>query len=146
MRGDGIMSNSLINYLPIFITLITVITGFITWGLNERSKRKHENYKRKEERYAELIKSIKGFYVNSSNTDLKSNFLEQVNLCWMYCPDEVVIKLYEFLETVKANSSADNQKEIVLGEVMIAIRNDLLKDTKMNNNLTHENFKIYSVN
>ncbi|MGX1191574.1 hypothetical protein [Metabacillus sp. SLBN-84] len=140
------MSNNFISYIPLLITIITVIAGFITWGLNERSKRKHESYKRKEERYAELIKSIKGFYVNSGNTDLKSNFLEQVNLCWLYCPDEVVIKLYEFLETVKTTSSDDNQKEIALGKVMVAIRNDLLKDTKMNNNLTHENFRIYLVN
>lgn len=134
----------MIEYLPLLITLITVITGFITWGLNEKSKRKQESYQRKEERYAELIKSIKGFYVNSDNPSLKENFLQQVDLCWMYCQDDVLIKMYSFLETVKTNSSTDVQKEIALGEVMVAIRNDLLKDSRIKSNLTPDQFKIYS--
>lgn len=134
----------MIEYIPLLATLITVITGFITWGLNEKSKRKQESYKRKEERYAELINSIKGFYVNSDSPNLKGNFLQQVNLCWMYCPDDVLIKLYDFLETVKTNSSTDVQKETALGEVMVAIRKDLLKDSKIKSNLTPEQFKIFS--
>jgi len=136
----------MIDYLPLLIACISVLGGFITWGLNEISKRKQESYKRKEERYAELIKSIKGFYVNSDNPSLKENFLQQVDLCWMYCPDDVVIKLYSFLEAVKTNSSTDDQKETALGEAMVAIRNDLLKDTKMKSSLTHEQFRIYSAN
>jgi len=134
----------MIEYFPLLITLITVIAGFITWGLNEKSKRIQESYKRKEERYAELIKSIKGFYVNSDSPSLKGNFLQQVDLCWMYCPDDVVIKLYAFLETVKTNSSTDVQKETALGEAMVSIRNDLLKDSKIKSNLTPDQFKIYS--
>jgi hypothetical protein len=134
----------MIEYIPLLITLISVIAGFFTWGLNEKSKRKQESYKRKEERYAELIKCIKGFYVNSDNSSLKGNFLQQVDLCWMYCPDDVVIKLYAFLETVKSNSSTDVQKETALGEAMVAIRNDLLKDSKIKSNLTSEQFKLYS--
>lgn len=141
------MLSNLIDYIPLLITLITVTTGFITWGLNERSKRKQEGYKRKEEHYTELIKSLKGFYVNSNNKDLKEVFLEQVNLCWMYCPDDVVIKIYDFLEAVNTNSNAtDKQKDKALGEVMVAIRNDLLKDTKLKNKLTYHNFRIYSAN
>jgi Pyruvate/2-oxoacid:ferredoxin oxidoreductase delta subunit len=136
----------MIEYFPLVITLITVITGFITWGLNERSKRQQENYKRKEERYAELIKSIKGFYANLDNTSLKGNFIEQVNLCWLYCPDEVIKRLYDFLETVKTNSSTSEHKEKLLGEAMVAIRQDLLKDTKLKTKLTPQDFKIYSAN
>jgi Pyruvate/2-oxoacid:ferredoxin oxidoreductase delta subunit len=145
--GEKTMLSNLIDYIPLLITLITIITGFITWGLNERSKRKQEGYKRKEEHYTELIKSLKGFYVNSNNKDLKEVFLEQVNLCWMYCPDDVVIKIYDFLEAVNTNSNAtDEQKDKALGEVMVAIRNDLLKDTKLKNKLTYHNFRIYSAN
>ncbi|RYL87095.1 hypothetical protein EWI07_14510 [Sporolactobacillus sp. THM7-4] len=136
----------MIKYIPLLITLITVISGFITWGFNEKSKRKQESYKRREERYADLIKSIKGFYVNSDNPCLKDNFLEQVDLCWMYCPDNVVKRLYAFLETVKESSSTGVQKQTALGEVMVAIRKDLLKDSKIKSNLTSDQFKIYSVN
>jgi predicted N-formylglutamate amidohydrolase len=47
------------------------------------------------------------------------------------------------LETVKANST-DVQKENALGEVMVEIRNDLIKDTKLTTNLNSQDFKIYS--
>lgn len=133
-------------YLPLVITLLTVIAGLITWGLNEKSKRKLESYRKKEERYVELIKCMKGFYVNSTEPKLKENFLEQVNFCWMYCPDDVVEKLYNFLEIIKTSNSTSEQKEMALGKVMVGIRKDLLKDTKIDTNLRPQVFKIYSSN
>ncbi|WP_026679364.1 hypothetical protein [Fictibacillus gelatini] len=133
-------------YLSIIITVLSVVAGFITWVLNERSKRKQESFKRKEERYAELIRSIKGFYVDSSDTTLITNFLDQVNLCWLYCPDNIIKKLDEFLEAVKTDSFTSENKEKILGELMIAIRQDLLKDTKLKTNLTYQDFRIFSAN
>jgi hypothetical protein len=44
---------------------ITLVAGFVTWFLNERSKRSEEQYRRKEERYVELVKALRGFYVDS---------------------------------------------------------------------------------
>lgn len=52
--------------------------------------------------------------------------MQHVDLCWMYCPDDVVMKLYAFLKTVNTNSSTDDQKAAVLEKAMVAIRNDLL--------------------
>ena len=84
--------------------IITLIIGLVTWYLNERSKRVYEEYKRKEEKYSKLICSLKGFYISSLDKELRDEFLNQLNLCWMYCSDEVIMKAYNFLSTVHTNS------------------------------------------
>lgn len=61
----------------------------------------------------------------------------------MYCPDQVIYKLYNFLESVK-NSSTDEQKLKALGEVFVEIRKDLIKDSKLSSDLKPNDFKIYS--
>jgi len=113
--------------LPVIVVILPLIGGFVTWYLNERSKRIYEEYKRKEDRYSELIRRLRGFYVDSSSTELRNEFLNQINLCWMYCPDEVIQKAYKFLLTVHTDKrSSDDEKEGALGEFMLAIREDLI--------------------
>jgi len=53
------MEQETINILiPVIGAVLALIGGFITWYLNELSKRIYEEYKRKEERYSELIRSL----------------------------------------------------------------------------------------
>ncbi|MGX4766689.1 hypothetical protein ACWH4V_13050 [Bacillus mojavensis] len=127
----------------LIITLITVAGGILTFFLNERSKRKQESYIRKEERYSNLLNNLKGFYSDNPNPDFTQAFLDQVNLCWLYCPDEVILKLYNFLETAKDNSSTAEEKHRALGELIIEIRNDLIKETKFKTRLLPLDYKIY---
>jgi len=63
--------------IPVVGVIITFTGGFVTWYLNERSKRIYEEYKRKEERYSELIRSLKGFYAGSLSKELKDEFLSE---------------------------------------------------------------------
>jgi len=122
------MEQTTINILiPVIGVILTLIGGFVTWYLNERSKRIYEEYKRKEERYSELIKSLRGFYVDSFSKELRDQFLNQLNACWMYCPDEVIYKAYTFLLMVHTdNKFSDDEKEIAVGELILAIRKDLI--------------------
>ncbi len=132
--------------LPIVIPFVSSV---IIWFFNERSKRMHENYKRKEKRYLELIKSLKGFYVNSLDENLRGNFLDQLNQCWLYAPDDILKKAYEFLETVKTGEKkySEEEKEKVLGELILALRKDLLTHKlPKRTNLTSKDFKNYSPN
>ena len=123
-----IMEQETLNILiPVIGGVLTLIGGFVTWYLNERSKRGYEEYKRKEEKYSELIRSLRGFYVNSSSKELKTEFLNQLNLCWMYCPDEVIYKAYNFLFMVHTNQKhSDEEKEKAVGAFMLAIRKDMI--------------------
>lgn len=98
----------------------------ISWLLNEWSKRRHENYIRKEQKYTALLKSLKGFYVHSQSRELREEFIDQINQCWLYCPDEVIQKAYAFLEKVHTDVKfSDLEKEKSLGELVLAIRKDL---------------------
>jgi hypothetical protein len=122
------MEQTTINILiPVIGVILTLIGGFVTWYLNEHSKRIYEEYKRKEERYSELIRSLRGFYVDSFSKELRDQFLNQLNLCWMYCPDEVVHKAYKFLLMVHTDKKfPDDEKEKAVGELILAIRKDLI--------------------
>lgn len=121
----------------------------VAWFVNEWRKRVWEQYQRKEESYRELLRCLKGFYIGASNAnELKAEFLSQLNRCWLYCPDEVILKGYAFLNTVHtANISTDEVKEKAMGNFVASIRNDLLsrklvKSTK----LTGKDFKHLNVN
>ena len=61
----------------------------VAWFLNEWRKRLWEQYQRKEASYKELVRCLRGFYVGVQNPEpLRADFLDQLNECWLYCPDE----------------------------------------------------------
>jgi len=96
--------------------------------MNEWRKRVWEQYQRKEENYNELVLCLKGFYVGATDAiEIKAEFLNQLNRCWLYCPDDIIKKGYVFLDTVHTNKqSSDKIKEKALGDFITAIRKDLL--------------------
>ena len=61
----------------------------------------------------------------------------------MYCPDDAIIKAYNFLSIVDTNSkSANGEREKVLGEFMLSIRKDLIKRKPLKKtSLKPEDFK-----
>jgi len=123
--------------------------AIIAWFVNEWRKRIWEQYQRKEESYKELLSCLKGFYVGPNNeNDLKSKFLKQLNRCWLYCPDDVILKGYAFLNTVHAaNPSSNEVKEKAMGDFVASIRKDLLsRKLVRNTNLSWKDFKHLSAN
>lgn len=119
------------------------------WFVNEWRKRIWVQYQRKEESYKELLRCLKGFYIGTANAnELKAEFLNQLNRCWLYCPDDVIVKGYAFLNTVHAtNPAPDDIKEKAMGHFVASIRSDLisrklLRSTK----LSGKDFKHLKVN
>jgi len=103
------------------------LAAIVVWFLNERSKLAWEQFKRKEEHYKELLRCLKGFYVSTQDKELKSQFLHQVNLLWLYAPDHVIQAAYEFLEKVKTGVSfPEHERELTCGALVEAVRKDLL--------------------
>jgi hypothetical protein len=107
---------------------IPALGAILAWFVNERSRLAWEQYKRKEESYKELLRCLRGFYVATQDRELKSEFLHQVNLLWLYAPDDVIRMAYGFLETVKkgATPAQQNEKDAECGRLIEAIRMDLL--------------------
>lgn len=73
----------------------------------------------------------------------KRPYLNQLSLCRLYCPDEVINKGYNFLSIVHANNeSKDEERERALGEFILAMRKDLIKRESLEKtNLEAKDFK-----
>jgi len=109
------------------ITIVgSVLVVVIGWYLNERSKRKWEAYKRKEDSYKELIRTLEGFYQDNPDSKLREEFLNQLNLCWLYSSDEVIKSAYSFLETVHTDTNNRDENKERMSSLVLAMRTDLL--------------------
>jgi len=135
-----------VDFLKFALPLIGAVSA---WFFNEWRKRLWEQYQRKEANYKELVRCIRGFYVGSADAeDLRAKFLDELNQCWLYCPDEVIKNGYAFLETVHTNvAQSDSVKEIAMGEFITSIRKDLLSRKLVRvTKLTGADFKHLKVN
>jgi len=121
---------------------IPAFGAIIAWFVNERSKLSWEQYKRKEENYRELLRCIRGFYVSSQDTAMKSQYVHQNNLLWLYAPDHVIRAANSFLEKVQAGVQ---DKEEAFGEVVLLARKDLLsRRIVQRTDLTPSDFKHFA--
>ena len=141
--------NDWFDFLKFFIPLAGAAFG---WFWNERRKRIAEEYERKAQKYALLIDCLQGFYSHMAGQErgreLKSQFLVELNKCWLYCSDDVIKKAYSFLEKVHTDGEyPDDVKELAVGELMLAIRLDLLsKKPVSKTQLTPLDFRHLRVN
>ena len=144
------MENIITDIIKVAVgTFFALIPPTFAWWLNERSKRVQSEYLRKEEKYIQLIKSLEGFYESSRNRDLINQFLLELKLCWLYCPDDVIKKANKFLETVenKKNQFSEKDRELALGEFIISIRKDLISRRPIKKTyLTIKDFKHLKAN
>ncbi|MES2229626.1 MAG: hypothetical protein V4540_17935 [Pseudomonadota bacterium] len=127
---------------------LPLLGAVVAWFTNEWRKRVADQYQRKEANYKELVRSLRGFYVGAANADeLKLEFLNQLNISWLYCPDEVIQKGYAFLETVHAREAkSDEEKQLAFGAFVAAIRKDLLSRSLVHRTqLSAADFKHFSV-
>ena len=116
------------DWTQIVVVALTVLTGLATWLLNETSKRRFEDYTRREERYAGLIKSIRGFQIGVEDLAAKQRFLEELELCWLYGSDDVIRAAYALLETMKlGRTTTSEERGEEAGRLALAIRTDLLR-------------------
>jgi hypothetical protein len=127
---------------------LPLLGAVIAWFTNEWRKRVADQYQRKEANYKELIRSLRGFYAGAAKADeLKLEFLNQLNISWLYCPDEVILRGYAFLETVHAKEKkSDAEKQLAFGALVVAIRSDLIsRSLVQRTELLAKDFKHFNV-
>ena len=111
----------------VLVGVFAALAGVVTYACTEHSKLKQEDYVRREERYRLLITNAAGFRVDRENAPQKESFLRELDQCWLYCPDEVIMAAYAFLDTVRVGSSSSAvERDVAYGRFMLAIRRDLL--------------------
>ena len=118
--------------MDVVVIAVPMVVAVLAWSLNEYSKRQWERHKRKEDRYVSLLVSLKGFYVSAEPADAKEKkeeFIRQVELCWLYCPDAIIRSAYNFLDHVSIGAQhSDEEKEQALGALVLELRRDLLNE------------------
>jgi hypothetical protein len=118
-----------------WILFVPLITAVISWIFNEKAKRFEKNQVMKEERYFKLINCLEGFYESINDPLLKTQFINELKLCWLYAPDSIIRKGNEFLSTVKlGNISTSEEKEKALAEFVLSIRKDMQGKSTLNHN------------
>lgn len=128
---------------------LPLLGAVIAWYTNEWRKRVADQYQRKEANYKELIRALQGFYEGApKSNELKVEFLNQLNISWLYCPDEVILKAYAFLESVHARERLpDSEKQLAFGAFVAAVRKDLLSRKLVHTTeLTAKDLRHYVVN
>ncbi|NYB25861.1 MAG: hypothetical protein HVN34_00795 [Methanobacteriaceae archaeon] len=127
-------------------TLLALLFAVAIWYINLRNKiseieykRKQDLYTKKQNSYAKLIESLIGLDSGFGNVEKQLEFLNETNLIWLYSPDDVIKKVNKFLKAYMEHSDAEK----ALGELMIAIRKDLIKNELLNyTELTSDEFNL----
>jgi hypothetical protein len=74
---------------------------------------------------------------------IKAKFLEQINLCWLYGPDEVIRKANDFLAKVEQGAE---DRELAAGKFVLPVRRDLVSQGfRRTTDLKAEEFQHYAV-
>lgn len=106
----------------------------------ERAKKEERAYVRRERRYAGLLKSLPGFFVNSTNRAATDEFIREYNLAWLYCPDDVVRACNSFLLAASGrHPMTDDERKATLANLVVTMRRDLRGES----GLTADEFEVW---
>ncbi len=139
--------------VPIVAAIVAAVSAYFIRGFDKRKEREAEEYRRKEEHYAKLILCLRGLIVRSQDTKLREDFLNKLNLAWLYCPDDVINKINRLVDVIPADGSlkgeAHSEGEIktAFGELFLAIRKDLISRKLIKKaELKGSDFQLYKAN
>ena len=119
--------------LSFIIGILPFVGIVLVWFLNEIFKRREERRKKQEERYVSFLESLVGFSAYTHDSKAKSEFINQLNLAWLYCPDHILHKCYEFINAVHGDTQTSNDYRLqIVSELVLCFRMELYgKRTKM---------------
>ena len=125
------MKDVLLLLLPVIAALVS---SYLTYYFTMKTKKSEATLKFKEEKYANLLVLLQGFVGTTASSDTKRNFFEEEYRSWLYCSDDVVKAINDMVELVitseGSNPDAEKGKKAV-GNIVIAMRKDLLGKTKL---------------
>ena len=89
--------------------------------------------KKQEERYVAFLESLVGFSSYTNDSNAKDEFINQLNLAWLYCPDHILHKCYEFTNAVHGDTQTSNNYRLrIVSELVLCLRMELYgKRTKI---------------
>ena len=117
--------------------IVIAVLGFVFEKERDRKAKLHE---RKEELYKDLVFSLKGFFGETPDSELKQDFVDEARLVRLYASDKAIKALNEFVDIMKKSekefegATNKNYQEVareLLGRFIVAMRKDLGIRTKL---------------
>lgn len=138
--------------------MTALLTAFLTTGTSvifhawdARQKEKWTAYEHKEARYHELIRSLRTLQTDvrlQDPVEANKKFLEQVDLCLMYCSDEVIRSTWGLIDRSKPQNAkvygVDTGTGALKG-ILYAIRKDMFTEVGMKTNINPEEIYLTSL-
>lgn len=123
--------------LIVFPIITGIISSYFTYYFTIKSKKNEAILKFKEEKYTNLLILLQGFVGVTTSVDKKRKFFEEQYKSWLYCSDEVVKSINEMVDLVISNKGKEPNHEEgkkAIGNIVLAMRKDLLGKTQLNYN------------
>ena len=113
-------------------TATALVTSVFTYLLTSKAKKAEAMMRFREEKYAKLLVLLEGFVGNTASAETKRAFFKEQHESWLYCSDEVTKAINHMIELVANNKGVVRIKdEDPVGEIVLAMRKDLLGRTKL---------------
>jgi len=129
----------------IFLIVGPIIAGlassYLTYYFTVQSRRKENILKFKEEKYSNLLLHMQGFLGNTTSGATKKKFFEEQYKSWLYCSDDVVKAVTAMIANVIEGEGAQRDGRRVVGDIVVAMRKDLLGKTA----LSYKDFRYTDV-
>ncbi len=114
-----------------------LIGSYLTYYFTIKSKKKESILKFKEEKYTNLLILLQGFVGKTVSAETKKKFFEEQYKSWLYSSDEVVKAINKMVRLVIESRGEKPDQEAgrkAVGNIVLAIRKDLLGKTKLDFN------------
>lgn len=123
--------------LIIFPFISGVISAWITFLFTIKIKKSEIMLKFKEEKYTNLLIHLQGFVGRTNSVETKRIFFEEQYKSRLYASDDVVKSindLVKFLIDERWNTPNPNKGRMVVGNIVLQMRKDLLGKSELNEN------------
>jgi len=130
------MADHTLLFITSILALVSAIVGgFVSYYFASKSKKFEAVLKFREEKYSNLLILLQGFAGESANYETKKRFFDEQYKSWIYSSDEVVIAINNLVKLVidsKGQEPDHDAGRKAIGDIVIAMRKDLLGKTKLN--------------
>jgi len=108
-------------------------TSIVTYHFTSKAKKAEAMLRFREEKYAKLLVLLEGFVGNTASAETKRAFFKEQHESWLYCSDEVteaINRMIKLVANTKGVVRVENEDPV--GDIVLAMRKDLLGKTKLN--------------
>ncbi len=117
------------------------ITSILTYYFTSKSRKDEAIIRFREEKYSKLLNLLEGFVGETASAETKRAFFKEQHESWLYTSDEVTKTINHMLELVKDSADVIHAEEDPIGNIVLAMRKDLLGKT----NLSADDFQYIDV-